>query len=138
MTNNLEPLLQEVRQYTTIKDEITSLEGRVSTLRKRIIDSIDQLGEENDKGSIVLPINDDITGTSNLVKQRRVSKSFDEEKANDLLKSKGLFESCTKTIVTLDQDAVMAAYWEGKLSDEDIDLMFPEKITWALILEKSK
>jgi hypothetical protein len=47
-----------------------------------------------------------------------------------------VFETCTKTITVLDQDAVMAAYYEGKLTDEDIDTMFPEKITWAIVLEK--
>jgi len=134
----LEPLLQEVRQYTTLKDEITTLETRVSTLRKRILETVEQLGEENDKGSIVLAVDDQLSGTANVVKQRRVSKAFDEEKADVILKSKNLFDSCTKTTVVLDPDAVMAAYWDGKLTDADIDAMFPEKVSWALILEKSK
>ena len=30
----------------------------------------------------------------------------------------------------------MAAYYDGKLTDDDIDTMFPEKVTWALVLEK--
>jgi hypothetical protein len=65
-----------------------------------------------------------------------VSKQFDENTANELLKEKGLFDTCTTTVTTLDQDAVMGAYYEGKLTDADIETMFPEKVTWALILEK--
>jgi len=135
--NNLDALRQEVQQYVSLKDEVTAIETRVSTLRKRILTAVEDLGEVNDKGSIVLPINDTRTNTASVVKQRRVSKVFDEDKANSLLKDKGLFESVTKTVTVLDQDAVMAAYYDGKLTDEDIETMFPEKVSWALILEKN-
>jgi len=133
----LEPLRREVQQYVSLKDEVTSIESRVATLRKRILSAVEDMGETNEKGSLVLPINDPTSNTTNIVKQRRVSKVFDEDKANDLLKEKGLFDSVTKTITVLDQDAVMAAYYDGKLTDEDIETMFPEKVTWALILEKN-
>jgi hypothetical protein len=135
--DNLEPLRQEIRQYVALKDEVTSIEARVATLRKRILTAVEDLGETNEKGSLVLPINDSASNTASVVKQRRVSKVFDEDKADNLLKEKGLFESVTKTVTILDQDAVMAAYYDGKLTDEDIESMFPEKVSWALILEKN-
>lgn len=135
--SNLEPLRKEVQQYVFLKEEVTAIEARVGTLRKRILAAVDELGEANDKGSLVLPIDDKVSNTASVIKQRRVSKVFDEDKANDVLKDKGLFESVTKTIVVLDQDAVMAAYYDGKLTDEDIESMFPEKVSWALILEKN-
>ena len=134
---SLEEIRKEVQQYVFLKEEVTAIESRVGTLRKRILAVIEEIGETNEKGSLVLPINDHVSNTANVVKQRRVSKVFDEDKANDLLKEKGLFDSVTKTVVVLDQDAVMAAYYDGKLTDEDIELMFPEKVTWALILEKN-
>lgn len=135
--SNLDPLRKEVQQYVFLKEEVTAIESRVGTLRKRILAAVDELGEVNDKGSLVLPIDDKVSNTASVIKQRRVSKVFDEDKANDVLKDKGLFESVTKTIVVLDQDAVMAAYYDGKLTDEDIESMFPEKVSWALILEKN-
>lgn len=134
---SLEEIRKEVQQYVFLKEEVTAIEARVGTLRKRILAVIEEIGETNEKGSLVLPINDHVSNTANVVKQRRVSKVFDEDTANDLLKEKGLFESVTKTIVVLDQDAVMAAYYDGKLTDEDIESMFPEKVSWALILEKN-
>jgi hypothetical protein len=30
----------------------------------------------------------------------------------------------------------MAALYEGELTDEDIDVMFPAKTTWAFVLSK--
>lgn len=133
---DLEPIRKEVQQYVTLKDEAAAIDQRVSAIKKRLTSYAEDLGEANEKGSLVLPIQDERTGTASIVKQRRVSKVFDEGTANNLLKEKGLFDACTKVITTLDQDAVMAAYYEGKLTDEDIDAMFPEKIVWALVLEK--
>ncbi|CAB4129585.1 hypothetical protein UFOVP115_53 [uncultured Caudovirales phage] len=132
----LEPLRKEVQQYVFLKDEITSLDTRVSQIKKRITSTIEELGEANDKGSLVLPINDDKSGVTSVVKQRRVSKVFDEDTANQILKDKNLFDDCTQTITVLNQDAVMSAYYNGLLTDEDIEVMFPEKVSWALILEK--
>lgn len=134
--NDLDPIRREVQQYVTLKDEAEAITERVNTIKKRLTGYIEDLGEPNEKGSIVLPIDEERTGVRSIVKQRRVSKQFDEDKAHTILESKALFEACTKTVVVLDQDAVMAAYYEGKLTDEDIDTMFPEKVTWALILEK--
>jgi hypothetical protein len=133
---DLDPIRREVQQYVTLKDEADAIGERVTTIKKRLTSYVEDLGETNEKGSIVLPIGDERTGTKSIVKQRRVSKVFDEATANNLLKDKNLFDSCTKTITVLDQDAVMAAYYEGKLTDEDIDTMFPEKVVWALVLEK--
>ena len=135
--DNLDNLRQEVQQYVTLKEDVSHIEDRVETLRKRILATVEELGTPNEKGSLVLPINDVKSNTGNVVKQRRVSKVFDESKADELLKEKGLFETVTKTITVLDQDAVMAAYYDGKLTDEDIETMFPEKVSWALILEKN-
>lgn len=133
---NMETIKRELQQYVTLKDEAEAITERVTTIKKRLTAYIEDLGEPNEKGSIVLPVEDERTNTRAIVKQRRVSKQFDEETANDLLKSKGLFDTCTTTVTMLDQDAVMAAYYEGKLTDSDIDTMFPEKVTWALVLEK--
>jgi hypothetical protein len=134
---SLEAIRKEVQQYVFLKEEVTAIETRVGTLRKRILAVVQEIGEENDKGSLVLPINDEVSNTASVIKQRRVSKVFDEDKATSLLAEKGLADSCTKIITVLDQDAVMAAYYDGKLTDEDIETMFPEKVSWALILEKN-
>jgi hypothetical protein len=132
-TVDLDPIKAEVKQYVSLKDEISNLEDRVKTIKSRLTKAIEAYGKTNEKGHIVLDFNegDDVTS---IMKQRRVSKSFDETTADSILKSKGVYETCTKTITILDQDAVMAAYYDNILTDEDIDKMFPEKVSWALIL----
>lgn len=133
---DLGPIRREVQQYASLKEEADAITDRVNTLKKRLTSAVEIHGLPNEKGSIVLPLGDESDTVKAIVKQRRVSKQFDEATADQILKSKGIFESCTTTITVLDQDAVMAAYYDGQLTDADIDSMFPEKVTWAFVLEK--
>jgi hypothetical protein len=132
---NLDPIKAEVKQYVTLKDEIATMETRVKQLKTRITTAVEAMGETNDKGHIVLDLGEG-DSIKSVVKQRRVSKGFDEATANNILKARNVYDTCTKVVTVLDQDAVMAAYYDGTLTDEDIDQMFPEKVSWALILEK--
>jgi len=134
---DMEPIRREVQQYVSLKAEAEAITERVNTIKKRITGYIEDLGTANEKGSIVLQVNDERTGTAAVVKQRRVSKQFDEATADKILAEKGLAETCTKTITVLDEDAVMSAYYNGDLTDADIEKMFPEKVTWAIVLEKN-
>lgn len=134
--DDLDIVRREVQQYVSLKAEATAIDDRVNVIKKRLSTVAEEQGTPNDKGSLVFPIDDPVTGTRSIVRQRRVSKVFDEDVANKVLADAGLTEQCTKTITVLDEDAVMAAYYEGKLTDADIDSMFPEKVTWALVLEK--
>lgn len=127
---------KEVQQYVSLKNEIDNLTDRRDVIKKRLMAYTEESGVANEKGSLVLEVNDETTGTRAVVKQRRVSKVFNETKAEEILTAKGIYETCTKTVVTLDEDAVMAAYYNGTLDDNDIDTMFPEKVIWALVLEK--
>lgn len=134
----LDPIKREVQQYVSLKTEIDQLTDRRDVIKKRLMAHVEQNGEANDKGSIVFEVNDDVSKTKSVVKQRRVSKLFDEVSAKEILEAKGLYDKCTTTVVTLNEDAVMAAYYNNELTDEEIDTMFPEKIVWALVLEKSE
>ena len=127
---------REVQQYVSLKNEVDALTDRRDTIKKRLISYTEELGTPNEKGSLVLEVNEEVTKTKAVVKQRRVSKVFNETKAHEILNERGIFDKCTKTVVTLDEDAVMAAYYDGQLTDDDIDTMFPEKVIWALVLEK--
>jgi hypothetical protein len=37
----------------------------------------------------------------------------------------------------LQEDLLMAAHWDGKISEEAIDEMFPAKVVWALMTKKN-
>ena len=38
-------------------------------------------------------------------------------------------------VPVLDEDAIMSAFYEGYLTEEDIDAMFPSKTSYAFIVD---
>ena len=125
-----------VRQNATLKEEAERLTTRQNDVKKRIQQGLDELGEEDGRGHIVVEVDDDVTGISKVVRQKRVTKSLDMEIAEQVLEAKGLSERCVKMVPVLDEEEIMAAFYEGALTEEDIDSMFPAKVTWALVFNK--
>jgi len=56
--------------------------------------------------------------------------------AEDLIEKKGLTDRLYKTVRIVDEDELMAALYEGLLTEEEVDEMFPAKVVWALMLSK--
>jgi len=119
-----------VKQYVALKEELKFLNEREVELKKRLLASVEELGEEDSKGHLIL----DVEGTT-LTKQRKVSNPLDMEIAKPLLEEKGLTKECTKTIEQIDQDAIIIAYSKGLLTEEEIESMFPKKITYAFLVK---
>jgi len=131
---NIDELKANARQYLGLKDQISLLTGRQSELKSRILKDIDEV-EAQDNGHKVMSFEDPIIGAVKVTKQRRVSKVLDMSIAEDLLTDKGIYDTCVKQITVLDEDAIMAAYYEGLLTEQDIDAMFPSKESFALLVE---
>lgn len=129
-------LIKYVQQNVVLKDEADRIAERQKEVKSRIQEGIDSLGEEDGRGHIVVEIDDSVTGISKVVRQKRVSKSLDIEIAEQVLAAKGLSERCFIMVPVLDEEAIMAAFYEGLLTEDDIDSMFPAKVTWALVFNK--
>ena len=69
-------------------------------------------------------------------RQRRVSQSLDMDTAILTLTKRGLADRCIRSVPTVDEDEIMSCLYEGKLTEEEVDAMFPKKITWAFIPSK--
>jgi hypothetical protein len=128
---NQDAVLEDVKQFTVLKDQITQLTERQTVIKKRLTDAIDEFGTEDDKGHLVLNYTED----QQIMKQRRVSKNLDLQAAELILTKKGIKDTCIKMIPTLDESAIMAAFYNGHLTEEDIDTMFPSKVTYAFIVK---
>lgn len=133
----LEDLRTSLRQYLSLKGEVELLTNRVNTLKARLTEHVETAGETTDKGHLTLTVEDPIKGVVTLTKQRKVSKNIDMNIAEPLLEAKGIKEQCVKMVPVIDESAVMAAFYQGKLTEQDIDTMFPEKITWAFIVKEA-
>lgn len=135
MTEKLLEIKQRLRQYLALKGEADLLTDRVNYLKKELTADVEQYGEESTNGHFNLVVEDSVKGEVKLTKQRRVSNNLDLEVAEKLLEERGIKEQCIKMVPTLDDAAIMAAHYQGKLSEADIDAMFPPKVTWAFIVK---
>jgi len=130
-------LVNQTKQYSFIKAQLEYLEKQQKELREKLFEVLDTSGETDDKGNLVVELPQEIDGYTSIVKQKRVSNNkVDEEVAEEIIISKGLEDKLYKIVREVDPDAVMAALYNDELTEEEVDRMFPPKITWALILSK--
>ena len=128
-------LKDNIRQYLALKDQLDLLTKRQTEIKQRLIDAVDAV-EADDRGHRVLSVEDETVGEVTLTRQRRVSKSLNMDVAEEILTKKGIKDTCIKMVATIDEGAIMAAFYENYLTEEDIDLMFPSKISYAFLLDK--
>jgi hypothetical protein len=130
------PLLAKVREYLTYKKKIDELSKSQSEIKNELMEEVENNGVEDDKGHLWLELPEEVDGYVSLQRQRRVSQKLDMDAAVVLLATKGLADRCIKALPTVDEDEVMACLYEGKLSEKDIDTMFPKTVTWAFVPSK--
>ena len=129
-------LINRTKKYAFLKAQLDFLEKEQKELRAQLFEALDAEGIEDDKGNIIIELPQEVEGYFSVVKQRRVSRKIDEDKAAEIITSKGLEDTLYKTVITVDEDALMAALYEDVLTEEEIDAMYPQSVTWALVLKK--
>jgi uncharacterized protein YebE (UPF0316 family) len=131
-----DPLIKDAREYSFLKQQIDFLEKQQKEVRERLFATLDEVGELDDKGNVIVELPEEVNGFGAVVKQRRVSRKIDELVADEIITEKGMEEQLYKTIRVVDEDALMAALYNDELTEAEIDLMYPQKIVWALVMNK--
>lgn len=126
----------QVSEYAQIRDSITMLESRKKDIHGKLMGKLEEEGVEDANGNIVFELPTPIAGIAALVKTRRVSRKLDEERALEIIREHGLEDELIEMKPTIIEDAVMAALYEEKLNENEVDQMFPSTITWALTTKK--
>lgn len=124
-----------VRKNTMLKNRLAAITEEQNEIKAKLKEALEELGEETDNGNIVIEVDDEVSGISKVTHQRRVSKSLDIDVAEELLTERGIHERCITMVPMLNEDEIMAAYYNGDITEEDIDKMFPATVTWALIVK---
>jgi hypothetical protein len=132
----VDDLEAQAKQYIFFKKQVEYFESELKSLREKLFELVDTKGEVDGNGNVFFELPNEIDGVRILQKQRRVSRKIEEGVAEQIIADKGMEEQLYKTVRIVDEDALMAALYEGKLTEEEVDLMYPQKIVWALILNK--
>lgn len=122
----------KISEYIRLSQSIDSLEARKKELREDMMAILDEDGLEDDKGNILYDFSAPIEGVVRLEKQRRTSRKLDDEKATEIIEETGIADAVYKMVRVIDEDALMAQYYEGTITEEQIDEMFPTTVVWAL------
>lgn len=132
----MEDLKNNVKQYIVIKGQLELLNTRQTEIKDRLMDALEQHGETDGKGHKILDLGEDLMGVTQLIRQRKTTKTFDMDTATSLLHEKGIYEKCIIMKPSLNEDAIMAAFYDGVLTEEEIDTMFPSKVSYAFLAKK--
>jgi hypothetical protein len=133
---SIDDLEAQAKQYIFFKKQVEYFESELKLLKEKIFEVVDTKGEVDGNGNIFVELPNEIEGVRMLQKQRRVSRKIEEGVAEQIIADKGMEEQLYKTVRIVDEDALMAALYEGQLTEEEIDQMYPQKIVWALVLNK--
>lgn len=125
----------QVREYTKVKSTLDLMETRQKELREKLFQHLDEDGYEDDKGNILIELDSEIDGVRAIEKQRRTTRKLDEAVAEEIIARNNL-DDVYKTIRVIDEDALMATLYEGRITEEELDQMFPVKVVWALMTKK--
>lgn len=125
----LEDVEKLAKQYLAVKAEADFIFERQNELKARLKDAVDKIGEVTAKGHKVLEF-----GDIKLTNQRKESSPLDAEVATQILNEHGIYQECVETIERLDQNAILVAYQKELLTAEEIDLMFPKKVSYAFLV----
>jgi hypothetical protein len=122
----------QVKEYVHVKKMIDTMDARAKELRDKLFAHLDEEGYEDDKGNYQFELPEEIDGVVRLEKQRRVTRKLNEPKADEILSDLGLKDEIFVMTPVLDEDKLMAAFYEGKITEDQLDEMFPSTVVWAL------
>jgi hypothetical protein len=134
--SNPDDLSTQVREYLQVKASMDLLEARQKALRETLFQQIDSNGEFDDKGNVFLELGSDVDGVVRLEKQKRVTRKLDADAAETILATNELEEDVYEVVRVVNEDKLMAAFYEGKLTEDELERIYPAKVVWALTTKK--
>lgn len=122
----------QIREYILIKKSTSTMEARAKELREKIFEYIDADGEEDDAGSFNVYLDSEIDGVLRIQKTRRAKRVLDEAAAEAIIEEAGIGDDVYEMKRVINEDYLMAAFYQEKITEEQLDAMFPTTVVWAL------
>jgi hypothetical protein len=122
----------QVREYVKIKSSMEIFEARSKELREKLFSVLDDEGLEDEKGNLQFDLETAVDGVVRLEKQRRSTRKLNEFRAEEIIDELGIGDDVYEMKRVINEDALMAAFYQDKISEEQLDEMFPVNVTWAL------
>lgn len=125
-------------QYLSYRHGRESLQKQEDTVKKDLMAGLAEHGQPDDHGHRFYYFPSGIGEVQGVKRERRVSQVMDEDVAMNLVEKYGLQDSCLETITVLNEEGLLAANFKGTISDEEMQEVYSQKETFALILVKER
>jgi hypothetical protein len=134
---NLTTLRQDVSEWFALKRQVNLVTDQLESRTKRMKNLLEKYGERDPSdGSLYLdlgePMGDErISFLKNLCVK---SDKMNEEVAEDILSDKGMWEEMTEVIRVPDESRILAAYYDKRITDDELARMFPKVTSYRFFL----
>jgi len=113
-------------EFKKSKEAIDNLTKRQNAMKAELVEAIKSNGYEDDKGHMWYT-----AGSLELKYERRVSRTFNAEAAEQWARENGLWEDLRKVVEVLDEDKLLGYAWNHKDQENVIQGFYVEKESWA-------
>src|SRR5262245_18831346 len=150
-TADLELQVQDYLQNRSMRERAAFREDKSKAAFMKLLEA---LGELQEGGHRVLWLQEPLPymeykggkpkerNIAGIRRMRSVSQTMNTDRTMVLLKRRRLLDSCTVTVteVVINEDAILAANFEGKISDEELKALYDEseRFSFWLVDDKDK
>lgn len=128
--------MQNALQYLEERDEVAEAKRPLDRHKAALKEYIDAHGKPDDEGNLVVSFKDPlrINGVTytGLMQQKRAVPVVDEDAAMSLVEGKGLLAAIPAELVYDWEDGLYTLNQRKKITDEELDGVLGENVTWAL------
>ena len=123
-----------VTEYVHLRAQEKDIKPRKEILRNELMKVIENVGEYDADGNqfMELPVG---LEAGIIMRQRRTKRAVNFEAAQRILAAKGMEDEAFILVPQLDEDYVMRQVFEGKISDAELEEIFPTEETFALVVK---
>jgi hypothetical protein len=133
---DLTSLRHEVEGWWGVKYQSKLITEQLNKGRNRLKEIVEKFGLiDPTTGSIFLDLSEPVGDRkiSKLKAQRSVTTGLNPD-AERILKEKGIWDDVVDWVPRVDEGRVTAAYFDKKITNEDLKKLFPQTINFSLIL----
>ena len=134
---DLPSVRQLVDQWYAFRRQAATLGEKVEAQKARLKKMVERHGTvDPTTGSIFLELDEPVSDRKifTLKNQCRTSTSLNADKAERILRRKGIWKDVLKTIEVPDTDKIYAAYYDKLITEDELAQMFPKSTNYAFIV----
>jgi hypothetical protein len=131
------------RNWLLTDDAVKKFNEQRDTLRRELLETLQVMGEEDDKGHRHIDFGDDpVEGrVKGLTAQKRVTRSLNAERAQEYLEAAKLWEKGTELVPAhrvISEENILGLNFAGAIPDDDLEKLYDVTETFAFVPDRLK